>query len=74
MINIISNPDVRFGKPTLAGTRITVDEVLGALAGGMTFTEISEEYGLTDKQIRMALRYAASWTEREVIADYAVSA
>lgn len=74
MTDIISNPDIRFGKPIIIGTRITVDEVLGALAGGMTFTEISKEYGLTDEQIRIALRYAASWTEREVIADYAVSA
>ena len=48
--------------------------MLGALAGGMTFVEISKEYGLTDEQIRLELRYAASWTEREVIANYAVSA
>lgn len=74
MNDIVSDPKFRFGKPTIRGTRLTVEEVLGALAGGMTFAEITKEYGLSDDQIRAALRYATSWTEREVMTDYAISA
>jgi len=52
---IIINPKIRFGKPIIRGTRITVEEVLGALGGGMDFDEIQEEYGLTKKQILVAV-------------------
>lgn len=53
---IVINPKIRFGKPVIRGTRITVEEVLGALTGGMDFGEIEEEYGLTKKQILAALK------------------
>ncbi len=33
MTRIIIDEKIRFGKPIIEGTRITVDEVLGALAG-----------------------------------------
>ena len=51
MARIIVNRRIRFGKPIIEGTRITVDEVLGALAGGMTYEEIEEEYSLTKEDI-----------------------
>lgn len=73
MDQIVANPHIRFGKPTLKGTRLTVDEVLGALAGGMSIAEVSKEYGLKHEQILAALRFATNWTEREVVADYGVS-
>ena len=56
-IGVEINPKVRFGKPILKGTRITVTEVLGWLAAGMEFDEIKEEYGLTKAQITDALKY-----------------
>ena len=55
MDEVIINPDIRFGKPTIKGTRIAVDEILGALAGGMTFEEIEEEYGIKKEDILTAL-------------------
>lgn len=70
--NIIINPKVRFGKPIIAGTRITVEEVIGALAGGMNFKEIEAEYGLTKTQIRAALRYVAGWIKGEVVRPYEI--
>lgn len=73
MINdIVINPKIRFGKPVLKGTRITVEEVLGALAGGMDFVEIQKEYGLTKRQVLSALRYVAGWLKGEVVKDYEV--
>lgn len=54
MNTITINPKIRFGKPFIKGTRITVEEVLGALASGMGFEEIKGEYGLTRAQIAAA--------------------
>lgn len=33
---ITVNPDVMVGKPTIRGLRITVEQILKALAGGVT--------------------------------------
>ncbi|MBS3080176.1 DUF433 domain-containing protein [Candidatus Pacearchaeota archaeon] len=51
-ITIIIDDDIRFGKPIVEGTRITVGEILGSLAGGMTPDEIVEEYGITKDNIK----------------------
>ena len=37
---ITIDPNVRFGKPCVRGTRIAVGDVLGYLAGGMSEDEI----------------------------------
>ena len=37
---ITINPEIRFGKPIIIGTRITVFDVLSWLANGMTIDEI----------------------------------
>jgi uncharacterized protein (DUF433 family) len=42
---------VRFGRPVISGTRVSVDLVLGKLAGGMTYDEIVKEYDLTVEDI-----------------------
>ena len=57
------DPAVRFGKPCVRGTRITVGDVLGYLAGGMTEAQIISDFPqLTQEDIRACLAYAA---ERE---------
>jgi uncharacterized protein (DUF433 family) len=50
---------VRFGKPVIKGTRVTVDLILGKLAGGMTYEEVMTEYDLTKDDILAAIDYAA---------------
>ena len=70
---ITIDPKVRFGKPTIAGTRITIEEVLGALAGGMDFREIEKEYGLKREQITTAIRYVAGWIKGEETKSYEIS-
>ena len=57
---IVVDPNVRFGKPIIQGTRVTVATVIGQLAGGLTPEEVAEEYALTPEDIRAALSYAAS--------------
>ena len=41
---IIVDPQVRFGKPTVRGTRITVGDVLSYLAGGMSEDDILADF------------------------------
>ena len=56
-------PGKRSGKPCVKNTRITVYDVLGWLANGMSRKEIIEDFPeLTREQIRACLSYAA---ERE---------
>ena len=59
--NIITiEPGKRSGKPCIRGTRMTVTDVLEYLAGGMTETEILEEFpDLTLEDIRACLAFAA---------------
>ncbi len=54
------NPNKRFGKPCVRETRITVFDVLGWLAAGLTYDEILHDFPeLTIDDIRACLAYAA---------------
>jgi uncharacterized protein (DUF433 family) len=44
---------------------MAVAQVVGSLAGGMTFEEVESEYDLTRDQIRAALRFAGELVEQE---------
>lgn len=62
-INI--NPNIRFGKPCIAGTRIAVQDILEWLASGMSFEEIIEDFPELDAlKIRAALAFAARREQR----------
>ncbi len=57
---ITINAGIRFGKPIIIGTRITVFDVLNWLANGMTINEIMEDFPeLNENQIKACLSYAA---------------
>jgi len=57
------DPAVRFGKPCVRGTRITVGDILGYLAAGTSEDQLLKEFPqLTSDDIRACLAYAA---ERE---------
>jgi uncharacterized protein (DUF433 family) len=60
------NPNVRFGKPVIKGTRISVFDILGWLASGMSYNEILKNYPTINKeQILACLAYSAD-KERKV--------
>jgi uncharacterized protein (DUF433 family) len=60
---IAIDPAIRFGKPCVRGTRISVGDILEYLAGGMSEAEILADFPqLTRDDIRACLAYAA---ERE---------
>ena len=64
------NSEVRFGKPTIIGTRITVFDVLSWLANGMTTNEIIEDFPeLDENQIKACLAYAADREHKIQIAS-----
>lgn len=56
---ITMDPNVRFGKPCLTGTRIDVATVVGALGAGDSQEEVTDAYQITREQVLAALRYAA---------------
>jgi uncharacterized protein (DUF433 family) len=57
------DPNVRFGKPCVRGTRITVGDVLSYLAGGSSEAELLTSFPqLTHEDILACLAFAA---ERE---------
>ena len=58
--HIVINNDIRFGKPCIKGTRITVGDILQWLSAGMTEQEILEDYPeLQNIHIKAALAFAA---------------
>jgi uncharacterized protein (DUF433 family) len=64
---IVVDPEVRFGRPVIEGTRAPVERIVGKLAGGMTAQEVADEYGIALEDVRAALSYAASVLATEEI-------
>ena len=55
------NPEIRFGKPVIKNTRITVYDVLQWLASGMSYEQIIDDFPqLNETQILACLAYAAN--------------
>jgi uncharacterized protein (DUF433 family) len=47
------------GKPTIRGTRLTVEHLLKALAGGLTFEQLHDDYPFLEQEdIQACLLYA----------------
>ncbi|GAA4461528.1 hypothetical protein GCM10023093_06330 [Nemorincola caseinilytica] len=59
---------IRSGKACIRGMRITVADVLGYLASGMTHKEILDDFPeLTNEDILACLAYAADPEKRSVV-------
>jgi uncharacterized protein (DUF433 family) len=69
MDGISVNPQIHFGKPCIAGTRITVQSVLELINDGLSFDEIIRDYypDLQVEDIRACLRYAIALITAEDI-------
>ena len=66
---IIFNPEIRFGKPCIRGTRMAVIDVLEYLASGMSFEEIIDDFPeLSKEDILACLKYAAFREQRVLVA------
>ena len=65
---ITIEPGKRSVKPCIRGMRITVSDVLGYLAAGMSIVEILDDFPeLTEDDIRACLAFAAD-RERRLLA------
>jgi uncharacterized protein (DUF433 family) len=63
------DPNIRFGKPCVKGTRLTVGEVLGHLASGATESELLANFPqLTHEDVLECLAFAAE-RERRLLID-----
>ena len=62
---IVVTPGIRSGKPCIAGTRITVYDILEYLAGGMTEQDILGDFpALRPEHIKATLAFAAQRERR----------
>ena len=63
------NPNIHFGKPCVAGTRITVQNVLELINEGISFEEIKRDYypDLKTEDIKACIDYAISLISAEDI-------
>lgn len=63
---IVSNPDILVGKPSVKGTRISVELILGWLGQGWTHEMLMEAYPhLAREDILAALAFAAEMLRDE---------
>ena len=64
------NPSIRFGKPCITGTRISVYDVLGWLSSGMTTNDIKVDFPqLNSDQIFACMAYAADKERKVILSD-----
>lgn len=65
LTRITVNPGVLVGKPTIRGMRISVEQILDALAAGVSQRDLLEDYPMLEPEdIQAVLLYA-----RDIIAS-----
>ena len=66
---IVVNPNIHFGKPCVAGSRITVQSVLELVREGLPFAEITRDYypELSAADIQACIQYAIDVVAAEEI-------
>jgi len=72
---ITINPEVMVGKPTIRGMRITVEQILRALAGGVTANELLQDYPeLEQEDFQAVFAYALNLVDEEQVFPVEISA
>lgn len=64
---ICIDPRIHHGKPVIRGTRVPVARLIGGLSGGMTPTEVCQEYSIDAADLQAALQYAVELIEAEQV-------
>ena len=66
LARITTSPDVLVGKPTIRGLRISVEQILRALAAGVSTEDLLYDYpDLEPADISAAIAYAAERVAEE---------
>ena len=69
---ITVNPNVMLGKPTIRGTRLTVEQVLKATGRGLQYDQLHDDFPfLEPEDIQACILYASQLVENERV--YAIS-
>lgn len=55
---IVVSSSILFGKPRIKGTRISAEQVLGALAEGWSYKKIIDEFGISKADIIAVIQFA----------------
>ena len=72
---ITVDPKIMVGKPTIRGMRITVEQILRALAGGIAVNELLQDYPDLEKEdIQAVFAYAVNLVDEEQVFPLEVSA
>ena len=62
------DPAILAGKPTIRGMRISVEQLLRALAKGVSMEAILDDYPVLEREdIQACLTYAANLVEKEKV-------
>jgi len=66
---IIVDPQVHFGKPCVAGSRIPVENILELIQEGISFMDITKDYypGLEIDDVKACARYATDLVKHEEV-------
>ncbi len=65
---ITADPSIMMGKPTIAGTRITVESILDKFAAGETIEQMLEAHPrLTREAIFAAFAFAADTLRSDIV-------
>ncbi len=60
-------PSRRGGRPTVKGTRVSVDDILDMLAAGWKPEEVAEEFDTPVEAVCEALRFASKALKRVIV-------
>lgn len=61
---IVVDPQIRFGKPCIKGTRIAVSDILNLIAAGYSLEDIPKQYpDIAKEDVVMAIEYASEFME-----------
>ena len=72
---ITINPKVMVGKPTIRGMRITVEQILRALAGGVTVDDLLLDYPeLEQEDFKAVFAYVVNLVDEEQVFPVEISA
>ncbi|MBI1770662.1 MAG: DUF433 domain-containing protein [Bacteroidetes bacterium] len=73
--HIVSDTEILLGKPTIKGTRISIELILDLLANGWTEKKIFESYPkLTENDLKAVFAYLKDCIENELYFPFPKSA
>jgi uncharacterized protein (DUF433 family) len=71
---ITVDPKIMVGKPTIRGMRITVEQILRALAGGIAVNELLQDYPDLEKEdVQAVFAYAVNLVDEEQVFPVEIS-